>query len=174
MEIWKDIKGYEGLYQVSNLGNVKSLQRTIIRDNGIILPIKEKILKQKINTVGYYCLNFYKNKIQKTVTVHQIVAESFLNHTPCGFKFVVNHKDFNRLNNNIENLEIITQRENANQKHLSGTSKFVGVSFITSKNKWYSCIRINGKKKNLGLFINEYDAHLAYEKALNELNQSKI
>ena len=90
-EIWKDIKDYEGHYQVSNLSRVKSIKFG-----------KEIILKQNIRR-GYYYVGLSKNGITKNYFVHRLVAQAFLpnpNNYPC-----VNHKDENKLNNNVENLE---------------------------------------------------------------------
>lgn len=168
-EIFKDIPTYEGIYQVSNLGKVKSLERVIIRSDGKPYSAKEKILKNFLTDRGYYSVKLYKNKILKTITVHQLVSMAFLNHTPCGYKLVVNHIDFDKKNNNVSNLELVTQRENANHKHLKSSSKYTGVCWNKARNKWQSNIKINGKLKHLGLFTNEYDAHLAYENALKQL-----
>lgn len=174
MEIWKDVIGYEGIYQVSNLGNVKSLKR-IVNNNGGVSTIRERILKPSKNKGGYLAVVLCVNCIQKTKPIHQLVAESFLNHLEKGKKVVVNHKNFIRTDNRVENLEIISFRENTNRKHLKSSSKYTGVCWFDNRNKWMSTIVINGKNKYLGLFINEYDAHLAYEKALTELlNQSEI
>lgn len=164
-EIYKDILNYEGLYQISNLGNVKSLKRL----DRLNKPIKEKILKQTIDSVGYYYVNLSKNGKQKHKRIHQLVAESFLNHIPNGRKLVVNHKDLNKLNNNIDNLEIVTFRENCNQKHLKSVSKYTGVHWKKQTNKWGASISIKNKKKHLGYFENEYDAHLAYEYELTKI-----
>ena len=90
-EIWKDIKDYEGHYQVSNWGRIKSIKFG-----------KEIILKQNIRR-GYYYVCLSKNGIAKNYFIHRLVAEAFLdnpNNYPC-----VNHKDENKLNNNVENLE---------------------------------------------------------------------
>jgi hypothetical protein len=158
MEIYKDVIGYEGIYQVSNLGNVKSL----IGNN-------EKMLKLCRNGGGYSTVNLYFNKNMKTRTIHQLVAEAFLNHKPSRYQLVINHIDFNRANNNVENLEVITTRENANQKHLKSSSQYTGVSWDKNRNKWISQIVINKKLKFLGRFINELDASEAYQKALRDL-----
>jgi hypothetical protein len=158
MEIYKDVIGYEGIYKVSNLGNVKSLRYG-----------KEKQMKQSKDSSGYFVIGMRLNNIPKIRRVHQLVAESFLNHKRCGLKLVVNHIDFNKTNNNINNLEIVTQRENSNQKHLKSTSKYIGVSWSESRNKWVALIYLNGKHKNLGRFINELDASEAYQKALKDL-----
>lgn len=158
MEIYKDVIGYEGIYKVSNFGNVKSL----IGNN-------EKILKLCRNGGGYSTVNLHINSIMKTRSVHQLVAEAFLNHKPSKYELVINHIDFNRANNNIENLEIVTTRENANQKHLKSSSQYTGVSWDKNRNKWSSQIVINKKLKFLGRFINELDASEAYQKALQNL-----
>lgn len=163
-EIWKDIPNYEGLYQVSNLGNVKSLN---YRCTG-----KERILKKVKNKGGYDTIMFSKKSKIKLFTVHKLVAMAFLEYIPDGTqKLVVNHKDFNRQNNKLENIEIITNRENTNQKHLNSTSKYVGVHFNKHNSKWIARIHINGNRKYLGCFINEIDANKAYE---NELKTIKL
>lgn len=175
MEIWKDIKGYEGFYQVSNSGNVKSLYRIANSPRNTTRIIKERILSPSPNKGGYLSIVLSMNSVCKTFPIHKLVAEHFLNHTSKGQNLVVNHKDFNRKNNNLCNLEIVTQRENANKKHLKSSSKYTGVCWFSNKNKWISQIIINNKSKYLGLFTNEHDAHIAYEKALSELlNQSEI
>lgn len=103
-EIWKDIKGYEGLYQVSNLGRVKSLPRNTKNQykNGIIK--KNIILKN-----GYYFINLYNNG-SKLFTIHKLVAQAFipnLKNKPC-----INHIDGNKQNNCVDNLEWCTYSEN--------------------------------------------------------------
>jgi len=168
-EIWKDINGYIGLYQVSNLGNVKSLKR-IVKDSRLGTKfVSERILKNRINSCGYYHVVLCKNGNQKSRTVHQLVSESFLNHKPNGHKLVVNHKDLNQLNNNVDNLELVTQRTNANQKHLKSSSQYIGVSYLKRVDKWASYISIKGKKKHIGTFNKEYDAHLAYQEKLKSI-----
>ena len=86
MEEWRDIPGYESFYQVSNLGNVRSLDRFII--NRIV---KGKILSKGLSKFGYYCVVLSKNNVQISRSVHRLVAEAFIpneNNLPC-----VNHKD---------------------------------------------------------------------------------
>lgn len=167
-EIFKDIPNYEGLYQVSNLGRVKSLERTIIRKNGINLSVREKILTPCIGTHGYYVINLYKNRKRKHFLVHHLVSIVFLNYVPNKIT-VIDHKDNNRLNNSILNLQIITHRENASKKTLNNASIFVGVCWKKEYQKWVARICFNGKRHHLGYFKDEYQAHLAYQKALNEL-----
>lgn len=164
-EIWKDILGFEGKYQVSNLGRVKSLER--------LDPIGRKIggiiLKQKPEKHGYCVVKLHANGTGKTTKVHKLVAIHFLDHTPCGWNLVVNHKDFNRTNNNVDNLEIVTNRENSNKKHISSSSEYVGVYWNKKNNKWKAQIQVNNRRKHLGSFINEYDAYLAYENKLKTI-----
>lgn len=163
MEEFRTIKGFEN-YQVSNLGNVKSLARLNSKNNK-----KEIILKPKLGkNEKYYAVNLWNLKTRKTKRIHQLVAIAFLNHNP-KTKLVVNHIDFNRLNNNVNNLEVISQRENTNQKHLKSSSQYVGVYYCNSSKKYRSTIRVNGIKKHLGLFINEIEASNAYQKALFNL-----
>lgn len=106
MEIWKDIKGYEGKYQISNLGNVKSLKDS--RGN-----FREKLLKLQKDTKGYLRIQLFKNGKGETKKVHRLVAEAFIpnpNNLP-----EVNHiKEFEKDNNIVENLEWVTSKQNSN------------------------------------------------------------
>ncbi len=98
MEVWKDIPNYEGLYQVSNKGRVKSF----IQHN-------PRILKATI-TKGYLCLRLCKNGIQKHFYIHRLVAMTFIENPKK--LTIINHKDKNPLNNDVNNLEWCTQRYN--------------------------------------------------------------
>lgn len=157
-EIFKDVPNYEGIYQVSNLGTVKSLKFG-----------KEKILKQSKRTNYMYVL-LYKNNKTKTFDTHQLVAITFLNHIPNRKKLVVDHINNNNLDNRLENLQIISQRQNMTKDLKIGTSKFVGVYFNKKENKYMSRIYINGKRKYLGLFISDLEASKAYQNELLTLN----
>jgi hypothetical protein len=169
-EIWKDIKGYEGLYRVSSLGKVKSIKRVVYRSDGTIQTLKERILSPGNDGRGYYKVLLYKNKKNKTFSVHKLVAMAFLGHKPCGYNEVVDHIDGNKLNNRLDNLQITTQRHNASKDKKGTSSIYTGVSWHKKINKWESRIYINGKKKYLGLFEKEIDAHKAYQKRLKEIN----
>ena len=154
-EIFKDVIGFEGVYQVSNLGNVKSLKYG-----------KERILKVGTSGDGYSMVVLSKNKKQYNKKVHQLVAMAFLNHEPNGMALVVDHKNNIKTDNRVENLQIITHRKNSSKDRKNKSSKYTGVSWNKHSNKWRSQIYINGKYKYLGLFINEYEAHLAYQNEL--------
>jgi hypothetical protein len=110
MEVWKDIKGFEGYYKISNLGRVKSLPRKRICKNGLIKVYKEKILRGIVNNIGYLCYDLYLESERKNIKSHFLVAFHFCDGYKIGL--VVNHKDGNKLNNHYSNLEWITFREN--------------------------------------------------------------
>lgn len=157
IEEYKEIKGYNGDYFITNYGNVWSLKKSD--------PIKLKFNIAK----GYSLVRLFKCGKTKTVAVHVLVAIYFLDYTPSSRKIVINHKDFDRSNNRLDNLEIITARENTNKKHIKSTSKYIGVYWNKSKHKWVSQIEINKKKIYLGAYKSEYEAHLAYQKELSKI-----
>ena len=97
-EIWKSILDYEGLYEVSNYGRVRSVYRY------------KRILKPMISNSGYERVDLFKNKNRKQFSVHRLVALTFIDN-PEG-KEIVNHKDENKLNNHMDNLEWVTNKEN--------------------------------------------------------------
>lgn len=166
MEIWKEVKNHEGIYEVSNLGNVKRL--SIKKLNGRYFSVcKEILLKIQIDKDGYCIVCLSKNKIKKMRKVHQLVAESFLNHTPNGQKLVIDHVNGVKNDNRVENINIVSSRENTHRKKRVGTSKYIGVSWHKSKRKWQARIGIKFKRIHLGDFNNEIDAHEAYQKALS-------
>lgn len=127
-EIWKDIKGYEGLYQVSNLGRVKSLDKIIVTIDRKNRCQKEKILKLQISKYGYNVITLWNNNISKQFKVHRLVAIAFIpnpNNLP-----QINHIDEDKLNNKIDNLEWCTALENnhhsniAKRRHLAWNRSF--------------------------------------------------
>ena len=168
-EIWKDIPNYEGRYQCSNLGRVKSLDRIIHAKDGLNYPLKGRIKKNQLGSNGYLQTSLNKEGSCKSFKIHQLVAICFLNHKPNGYCMVVDHKDNNPLNNHIDNLQIITNRQNSSKDKKGGTSKYVGVSWQVYK--WIARIRINGKKVHLGYYDKEYDAHLAVQAKLKEIGE---
>lgn len=110
MEVWKDIKDFEGRYQVSNLGRVKSLERDVNNHTGVV-HLPEKVLKLRLNHKGYLTFDVLKlDGTKKGMSVHRQVALAFIPN-PEGKK-QVNHIDGNKLNNSVENLEWVTCKEN--------------------------------------------------------------
>jgi hypothetical protein len=113
-EIWKDIPSYEGLYQASNFGNIKSLDKLVgsgIKNQSQVLR-KGKIMIKTIDRYGYYKLTLYKNKSQKNFTIHRLVALSFLQKV--ANKESINHKNGIKTDNRVCNLEWCTNMENIN------------------------------------------------------------
>ena len=159
MEIWKDIEGYEGLYQASTLGRIKSLNHN-----------KGRILKPYLRPNGYYYFVLSLNGKTKPYACHQLIAMAFLDHKNQGLKDTVDHISGEKLDNRLVNLRIISHRENSAGIR-SKTSKYQGVCWVSSKSKWKARIGINGKYKFLGYFDNEEEAAQVYQNALEALNQ---
>ena len=108
-EIWKDVKGYEGRYMISNRGQLKSLDREVERGNGK-MRIKGRIVKPQPNSAGYLRFSLCKDGAWKSFFIHRLVASAFVEN-PRNLPYV-NHEDCNYLNNNAENLTWCTPREN--------------------------------------------------------------
>jgi hypothetical protein len=162
-EIFKDIVGYEGLYQASNLGRIKSLRFG-----------KERILKQTIHDCKYIRCELSKDNTSRKYGVHQLVGMAFLGYIPDGTtRLVVDHKDRNIYNNHLSNLQVITHRENIT-KDVSGSSKYIGVYWDKNKKKWISQIHYKNISKKLGYFDDELEAHNRYLWALNKINNNDV
>lgn len=111
MEVWKDVKGYEGLYQISNLGRVMSLKRSIKQPNsGRIRTINKKIRKAFISNTGYELVGLSKEGKAKAFSVHRLVALSFIEN-PNNHK-CVNHLNGVKTDNCLYNLEWCSHKEN--------------------------------------------------------------
>lgn len=103
MEVWKDVVGYEGLYQISSYGEVKSLDKEINLSNGGIYVKLGKMLLKHEDKYGYWTVTLYRNRIPKTLKIHRLVALAFLENPNSLSQ--VNHKDENKKNNHVDNLE---------------------------------------------------------------------
>lgn len=194
VEIWKDVAGYEGDYQVSNLGRVKSLKAS-----------DELIMSQTLNTSGYYKINLFKNGKRINSRVHRLVAEAF--HPNPENKYSIDHIDGDRLNNNVSNLRWATTQENqwnrkANKSSRYGArrNKYKGVYYsptyksspnldkpsgrkaaedlkkgidnrytVKREKPWQAQIRHDGKHLSAGWYHTEKEAVEAYNKKAKEL-----
>ena len=144
-EIWKDVVGYEGYYQVSNLGRVRSLDR--IASNG--RKIKGKILSTKVNTPPYYPrVSLSVNGKMKLVQVHRLVAQAFVYNPDPEHKTQVGHKDESRTNNRADNLEWVTPKENTNMPlHRERVSKANEGKVLSAETKSKISLSQKGKYK---------------------------
>jgi hypothetical protein len=148
-EIWKK---YDEKYDVSSFGNIRN---------------KKKLISLTKHKSGYYRCKIHN----KSINVHNIIAKVFLNHkTNKTHDLVIDHIDNNKLNNNINNLQIITHRLNCSKDK---STEYTGV--YRHGNKYKSSILLNGKSIHLGVFETKYEAKLFYEEAINSIkNKTEI
>ena len=154
LEIWKDIAGYEGYYQVSNLGRVKSLDRIVKREYRGNTTVKGRILKFNLNHKGYPIVYLYLNSKQKTISVHRLVAMAFIPNPKN--KPEVNHigllpdgREGNKLDNRVISLEWSTGKDNlehAKKNKLFKSQKGESNPFSKLKNEDILAIRNSNLK----------------------------
>ena len=137
-EIWKTIEDYPN-YEVSSIGRVRNKKSM-------------KLLSQSIDTNGYYKAEFRNEHGKKTITIHRLVAQHFVENVDN--KKCVDHINRDRLNNNVENLRWVTSSENGMNTSIksNNTSSCPGVCFAKREQKWLAQIRINKKQIHLGYF----------------------
>jgi hypothetical protein len=153
-EIWKDIDFTNGEYQVSNLGRIKSMQRIVKDSKGRLQPINEKLIKGWINQKGYVEVSI-KGKSHK---VHRLVAKAFIENLE--LKPSVNHIDFNKENNCLQNLEWVTNKENTHHAIVNNRIKRqIGSSHYKAK-------AVNQFEKN-GDFVRKWDCMSDLERQMN-------
>ena len=171
-EVWKYVPGYEGKYMVSNMGRVKTVGRVLKRRDGKTLSIKSRIrtlTKYEKSPNRFYYKVALKDlgKKQRVITVHTLVAMAFLGFVPNGkLDIVVDHKNNNSLDNRLENLQLITIRENSTKDRNKALRGVTGAYLDKKRSKWTSVIQINGTSIFLGRYETEEVAALAYKTAL--------
>tara|TARA_R110002049_G_scaffold86879_1_gene220628 strand:- start:2461 stop:2985 length:525 start_codon:yes stop_codon:yes gene_type:complete len=171
-EIYKDIPNYNGAYQVSNQGNVRSKNRQIKGAYGKYVK-KGRILKQGLNAQDFLKVNLHKEGVAETRLVHSLVAEAFLGHVKTGHGARVIHLNRDKWNNNVENLKVISNLSSIYTTRKGTSSKYIGVCFDKFNNSWKASLFYDGKQRNLGLFKTEVEAMQCYQKKLQEvLNNS--
>lgn len=150
VEEYRFIPNTNNEYMVSNLGNVKSLKQG-----------RNLVMKTPKNKEGYCFVNLRINGKSKVQTVHKLVAMAFLGHIPNGITNVVDHIDGNKSNNNLENLRVISNKENTTRYRR-------GYYFCKQKSKWHVRTLHNGKIMHIGFYKCELDAREAYLNALKK------
>jgi hypothetical protein len=162
VEQWKDIEGYDGLYQISSFGRIKSYH--ISETFGCIR--KGWVCK------GYCYIRLHNNNIQKTFRIHRIVAISFTPNPEN--KPEVNHRDLVGTHNCVWNLEWNTRRENETHYYITKkySSKHIGVYWSEEKLKWVATVSHKGKSIYLGYYTKETEASNVYQKAIKEINDN--
>jgi len=170
-EEWQDITRYEMFYQVSTFGRVRSMDRIVNHGSGR-KKLVGTILKSNIGGSGYLQVGLSKGCKRKTFKIHSLMGQQFLGYILNGnMDLVIDHLDGNKLNNHVSNLRTITNRENVTRAISGRSSKHVGVCWHNATNKWMSRIKINGKSVYLGVFEEEYDAHITYQAKLKEITR---
>ena len=158
MEEWRSIRGYEGLYEVSSYGRVKSLERYDRFNRKIV----SKILKPSYNTSGYYIVRLCNNGFMKSKLVHRLVAQTFIpnpNNLP-----IINHKDEDKLNNRVDNLEWCDSKYNNNygtsqQRRIQtniNNGKYTGYSKTKEYKKEYDKKYNKEHREHLREYLREY------------------
>jgi len=159
MENWINIKGYYGDYKISNFGRVKSFKNN-----------NEKLLKFGICNSGYKMVNLSKNNINKNHMIHKLVYENFNNIELKGKLIVIDHIDNDKLNNNLENLQVITQRENSYKDKISKSGNY---NVYLNCGNYLVRMRIDGIKKSFGTFKNIQDAIIKRDEVIKSLKYEK-
>lgn len=168
-EEWKDIKGYEGLYQISKSGKVKSLEKRLPHNASKtgFQVFKESIRKTFLcgSSRGYECVDLYKNRANSKKLIHRLVAEAFIKNY--SDKLEVNHIDANTKNNSLENLEMCTRQENVDH-YYENHKLYKGyyVNNITGGDRpYYSRINACGHKVSLGYYKTAKEAQDIFREA---------
>ena len=131
VEKFKPVKGYTGIYDISNLGRVKSLSRVIERNDGNTRVTEDRIILPFTTKAGYSQIVLCKDGVKKKHYIHRLVALAFIPNDNPIEKIVVNHKDENPINNNVGNLEWCTQRYNMRYGKMQ--AKLIKINVIDSK-----------------------------------------
>ncbi|WP_025120644.1 MULTISPECIES: NUMOD4 domain-containing protein [unclassified Serratia (in: enterobacteria)] len=167
-EAWIDVSGFEGTYQISDAGNLRSLDRTVLnKGSGCVYPLKGKTLKPRKDADGYLITDLWKAGKKTTVKIHRLVAAAF---TP-GAGPEVDHINGQRDDNRALNLRWASVSQNrANSHTRKNKSGVVGVRYCEGrKNPWQAYGRVNGKFKSLGLFPTKQLAEAARQKHIQEV-----
>jgi len=146
-EVWKVIPDTNEMYYASNFSRIRSVDRFVINRFGFKKYVRGKLLRKQLAGADgnkYHMVSLCIHNKKKRTYVHSLVFYAFNGFYPrIGSKMVIDHKDNNSLNNNIENLQLITQRENSYKDRTGCSSKYPGVCYRKERNAWQSSISIN-------------------------------
>ena len=131
MEVWKQVRGYDGYYEVSNLGRVRSMDRTIVRSDGVTQKRKSRLCTIRNNDDGYLVVKLNKDAQSKYKFVHRLVYEAFVEDILNGYD--VDHLDFNRHNNTPDNLQAIPHLDNV-MRTVNAGRNFTSVYDVSGEN----------------------------------------
>ena len=148
---WKHVVGYEGLYEVSDSGLIRAVDKI----NALGKKLKPKLIKPAPKNDGYLVVVLCKNKTRRTRLLHRIIMEAFKGKSD----LTVDHLDGNKLNNSIKNLEYVSHTENCYRRSVK-KNKSIGTR--KRGKKWSARIMINGVEKHLGTFEDQESSQLAY------------
>lgn len=162
---YEDVKGFEGLYYVTEDGMIHRYLRMFFKRTGELAILPERTLISTKCMNGYRKVNLRYGEKTRTCYVHRLVVEAFLKN-PLGLP-MVNHKDFNKENNCLENLEYCSARYNSiySSKACNHSSKYVGVTWDKKRRKWQAQYQVGRKKVFLGRYDTQEEAHEAYVNA---------
>lgn len=167
-EIWIPISGYEGMYEASNMGRIRGLDRIVLQGNRW-LNVKGMVMNPTTVKNGYQTVSLIHSKFgKKSHLIHRLIFSAFIKEIPFGYD--VHHIDEDKSNNNIENLKILTKREHMTLHALlkQKTSSYIGV--VKLGNRWKAEIQAYSKRRlHLGVFDSEIDAANAYQEALKSI-----
>jgi len=170
-EEWRCVAEYEGLYEVSNLGRIRSLDHTTVDTKNIERSFKGRVLSLSTDSHGYNIKTLYLNGERCAFRLHRLIAQAFISN-PNDLPYI-DHVDGNKENNNINNLEWVTAQENTERYHskIESSSKYNKVSFSPSHKKWIAQLLVDGKSIHIGSFDSEDDAHFAQVLSRKELKE---
>lgn len=176
-EEWRDIPNYEGYYQASNLGGVRSLDRTVTSSNGYDRFYKGRIREGYVDN-GYRRTTLNIDGVGRNFQFSQLVAMAFLGHKPDGNTLIVDHINGDKSDDRVENLRIVTHRANTTicfrSNEESFSSEYAGVYWNEGASKWRTRIEHKGVSVHLGYYNTEIEASNTYQSALSKIEDGSF
>jgi len=169
MEQWKPVKGYEKYYEISTSGRIRSLTRDK-RGRNVFYKLKGKELKPFKSKKGYLYINLSKDGIKKKYLIHTLVWDNFGDKDRKQLNLKVDHIDDSKINNNIKNLQLLTNRQNISKSATPRRKSGLPTCVYKSKNRHRARCQINGVAVDLGTYGTPEEAHLAYTTKIKEIS----